>query len=257
MRFSRAIVRTPCPTFAAGLTTAGLGAPDLARALEQHRAYVDALRACGLEVTVLPPDPRFPDSTFVEDTAVLTAEGGILARPGAPSRAGEVESTREALTPLFEGLGAITGPGTLDGGDICEVGPRFLVGLSHRTNQEGAAQLAEWLAARGRSSEIVDIREIPGLLHLKSGIAAIAPDTVVTTEALASHPALSEYRLIRVAAEEAYAANCVRLNDHVLVAAGFPRLESALRAAGFSPLAVDMSEFRKMDGGLSCLSLRF
>lgn len=256
MRFSRAIVRTPCPTFADGLTTAGLGEPDVARALQQHGAYVDALRACGLRVTVLPPDPRHPDSTFVEDTAVLTAEGAILARPGAPSRTGEVESMREVLTPLFETLGAIVAPGTLDGGDICEVGPRFLIGLSHRTNEAGAAQLADWLSARGRPGTIVDIRGLPGLLHLKSGIAAIDAQTLVATDALASHPALSEYGLIRVAPEEGYAANCVRLNDHVLIAAGYPILEAALRDAGFSPFAVEMSEFRKMDGGLSCLSLR-
>jgi len=257
MRFSKAIVRTPCPSFADGLTTSGLGRPDVGLALAQHRAYVEALRMCGLGVTELPPDAAYPDSTFVEDTAVLTAEWALVARPGAPNRQGEVESIGQVLSGRFDRLGAIESPGTLDGGDICEAGERFFLGLSHRTNEAGARQLAAFLGDRGRPSTMVDIRETPGLLHLKSGIAAVAPDTLVVVDALARHPAFSEYNLIEVHAEEAYAANCLRLNDHVLIAAGFPRLESALRAAGLKTIALDMSEFRKMDGGLSCLSLRY
>jgi dimethylargininase len=257
MRFSRAIVRTPCATFADGLTTAGLGKPEIGRALAQHAAYVEALRSCGLEVGVLPADAAYPDSTFVEDTAVLTAEWAIVTRPGAASRAGEVESIREVLSGRFERLGAIEAPGTLDGGDICEAGERFFIGLSGRTNEAGAAQLAAWLDAHGRPSTIVDIRETPGLLHLKSGMSAVDRRTLVVTDSLAHHAAFAGYTLIRTAPEEAYAANCVRVNDRVLVAAGFPKLEAALRDAGLAPLALDMSEFRKMDGGLSCLSLRY
>ena len=257
MRFTRAIVRTPCAKYADGLTTAGLGAPDLALALAQHRAYVEALRSCGVDVTVLPPEEGYPDSTFVEDTAVLTSAWGIVARPGAPSRRAEADLMRSVLAERFADLGAIESPGTLDGGDICEAGERFFIGLSHRTDEAGARALAGFLAARGRPSTVVDIRAIPGLLHLKSGIAAVTPDTLVVVDALAGHPAFSEYNLIRVDAEEAYAANAVRVNDRVLVAQGFPRLEAALRGAGLSPLGLEMSEFRKMDGGLSCLSLRY
>ncbi|MFO0592343.1 MAG: arginine deiminase family protein [Polyangiaceae bacterium] len=257
MRFTRAIVRTPSATYADGLTTAGLGAPEIALALAQHRAYVEALRSCGVEVTVLPPEDGYPDSTFVEDTAVLTSAWGIVARPGAPSRLGEADRMRPVLAERFADLGAIEAPGTLDGGDICEAGERFFIGLSHRTNEAGATQLADFLAARGRPSTIVDLRAVPGLLHLKSGIAAVAPDTMVVVSAFLRHPAFSEYNLIPVDAAEGYAANCVRVNDRVLVAEGYPRLEAALRGAGLSPLPLDMSEFRKMDGGLSCLSLRY
>lgn len=284
MRFTQAIVRTPCPSFADGLTTAGLGKPDVALALAQHAAYVEALRECGLEVTVLPPDEAYPDSTFVEDTAVLTADWALVTRPGAASRAGEAESMARVLASRFDGLGAITAPGTLDGGDICEafarhtkkardIGPSghgerpggapseegspFFLGVSDRTNELGAQQLAAFLSARGHASTLVDIRQTPGLLHLKSGIASIAPNTLVVVESLANHPAFSEYYLIPVTPEETYAANCLRLNDRVLLASGFPKLEASLRAAGFSLLVLDMSEFRKMDGGLSCLSLRY
>jgi dimethylargininase len=257
VRFSHAIVRTPCSSFADGLTTAGLGAPDVGLARAQHEAYVAALRELGLQVTVLPADDEYPDSTFVEDTAVVTADWALAARPGAPSRAGEVESIRQMLSARFQTVGAIEPPGTLDGGDICEAGDRFFIGLSHRTNEAGAAQLAGWLSARGRPSTVIDVRAIPGLLHLKSGMAALDPKTLVVTGALSSHPALSEYRLFFADPEEAHAANCVRVNDRVLLAAGAPGLERLLRSAGHSPLVLDVSEYRKMDGGLSCLSLRY
>ncbi len=257
MRFSHAIVRTPCAAFADGLTTAGLGKPDVARALAQHEAYVRALRLCGLEVTALPADDRYPDSTFVEDTAVVTADWAFAARPGATSREGEVTTMRALLADRFDTLGAVEAPGTLDGGDICEAGDHFFLGVSRRTNEAGAAQLATFLAAHGHTSANIDVRGVPGILHLKSGVAAVAPDTLVVIDDLAGHPAFSGYRMIRVAPEEAYAANVVRVNDHVLVAAGFPRLEASLRAAGFAVIPLEMSEFQKMDGGLSCLSLRY
>lgn len=257
MRFTRAIVRTPCATYADGITTAGLGAPDLSLALSQHRAYVEALRTCGVEVTTLPPEDAYPDSTFVEDTAVLTAEWAIVARPGAESRRGEADLMRTVLEGRFADIAVIEGPATLDGGDICEAGQRFFLGLSHRTNEAGIAQLTAILASKGRPSTVIDIRNTPGLLHLKSGLAAVTEETLVVADSLARHPAFSEYNLIQVTPGEAYAANCLRVNDHVLLAAGFPRLESALRHAGLSPLPLDMSEYQKMDGGLSCLSLRY
>jgi len=257
MRFSHAIVRAPCPSFADGLTTAGLGKPDVAKALAQHEAYVRALRLCGLDVTALPPDDDHPDSTFVEDTAVISAAFAVATRPGAPSREGEVAPIRALLADRFDRIGTIEAPGTLDGGDICDAGERFFLGVSHRTNEAGAAQLKAFLEAHGRPSTNIDIRGVPGILHLKSGVSAIAPDTLVVIDDLAGHPAFSGHRMIRVPPEEAYAANCVRVNDHVLFAAGYPRLEASLREAGFSLLTLDMSEFRKMDGGLSCLSLRY
>lgn len=257
MRFSKAITRTPCASFAKGITTAGLGAPDLSKALAQHSSYVEALGRCGLDVTVLPPDDAYPDSTFVEDTAVVSADFAITTRPGAASRAGEVASMREVLSARFGVMGSIEAPGTLDGGDILEMNGHFFLGVSHRTNDAGASQLSSFLRAHGRSSEVIDIRPIPGLLHLKSGVTAVDGETVVVAPLLADHPAFARHRRIAVAPEEAYAANCLRVNDHVLVAAGFPKLIADLTRAGCAPLVLDMSEFRAMDGGLSCLSLRY
>jgi dimethylargininase len=148
-------------------------------------------------------------------------------------------------------------PGTVDGGDICEAEDHFFLGLSLRTNEEGARQLAAHLGSVGYRSSVVDVRGMSGLLHLKSGVSYIGNNTLVVMEEMAGWEAFAGYELIRVAGEECYAANCVRVNDRVLVAAGYPRVSAELTARGFDPLVLDMSEFRKMDGGLSCLSLRF
>jgi dimethylargininase len=255
--FRRAIVRPPGACFAGGLTTAGLGPPDLELARSQHERYCEALRGCGLEVIRLPEDSAHPDSTFVEDTAVITERGAILTRPGAPSRAGEVAGIRSALEPLFPDLEEIVAPGTLDGGDVCEAGDRFFIGLSERTNAEGARQLAAFLRRRGYEATCVDIRNAPGLLHLKSGVAYLGGGTFLLVDALAGHDAFLGVDRLIVDAEESYAANGVRINGALLLASGFPRVERELRRRGERPIVLEMSEFRKMDGGLSCLSLRF
>jgi dimethylargininase len=225
--------------------------------LEQHARYCQALAECGLAVTTLEADSRYPDSTFVEDTAVITDRGAILMRPGAASREGEVEAIRPAILQFFPAPLAIEAPGTVDGGDICEAEDHFFIGLSQRTNEEGARQLAAHLRNLGYMSSVVDVRAMTSILHLKSGISYIGKNILVVMEEMAVSEQFSSYRLIRVAAAESYAANCVRVNDRVLVAAGYPGLAAAMRARGFDPLILDMSEFQKMDGGLSCLSLRF
>lgn len=255
--FQRAIVRPPTANFADGLTTVDLGVPDFAKALEEHQRYCEALERCGLLVTHLSPDPRFPDATFVEDTAILTPRGAVLTRPGAPEREGEAAAIEPALRCLFPGLPRIEPPGTVDGGDVCEAGDHFFIGISARTNAEGARQLARRLAAWGYTSAEVDVRNVAGILHLKSGIAAIDQKRLVVMEALADHPAFRGYERLVVAPEETYAANCVRINEALLVAAGFPRFEADARRLGLDVIVLDMSEFQKMDGGLSCLSLRF
>ena len=255
-RFARALVRAPAETFAAGLTTAGLGAPDLARARDQHAAYCRALERSGLEVVRLEPDPAHPDSTFVEDTALVVGRRALLTRPGAASRRGEVDAIAPALARCFPRLDRIEAPGTLDAGDVCETGQLVLVGRSLRTNDEGIRQLAAWLAPAGLPLAVLDVRGLPGCLHLKSGLSDLGDGRLAVIDELLPHPALAGFERLRVEPAEAYAANCVRLDDRVLIAAGFPRLRARLDALGCAVEALDMSEFRKMDGGLSCLSLR-
>ena len=255
--FTHAIVRIPGRNFDAGLTTAEFGAPVLDLVLDQHRRYCEALVECGLALTTLEADLRFPDSTFVEDTAILTTRGAILTRPGAASREGESDAIRPAILDFFPSPLAIEAPGTVDGGDICEAEDHFFIGLSHRTNEEGAWQLAAHLASLGYNSSTIDVRPMTSILHLKSGIAYIGDNTLVVMEEMAENAQFRNFNSIRVSEEESYAANCVRVNDRVLTASGFPRLAAELRARGFDPLVLDMSELQKMDGGLSCLSLRF
>jgi dimethylargininase len=253
--FTEAIVRIPGRNFAQGLTTVQLGVPRFELVLAQHAEYCAALRGCGLTVTTLEADLDHPDSTFVEDTAVVTARSAMLTRPGARSREGEVAAMRPVLRRFFPALGEIEAPGMLDGGDICEAGNHFFLGVSQRTNEEGTRQLATHLASEGYTSEVIDVRGIQSILHLKSGVSYIGENTLVVIEEMARM--FSGHELIVVVREESHAANCVRVNDRVLVAAGYPRLVGELRERGFSPLELDMSEFQKMDGGLSCLSLRF
>ncbi|MEO8478138.1 MAG: arginine deiminase family protein [Gemmatimonadota bacterium] len=255
--FSRAIVCPPSDSYARGLTSAQLGAPDLALARVQHAAYVAALEAAGARVTVLPADTNYPDSTFVEDTAVVTAKGAILCRPGAMSRAGEVVTMHAALERLLgHAVNAITEPGTVDGGDICQAGSHFFIGLSARTNEAGADQLARWLHARGYSSSTVNLRNDPALLHLKSGLVWLGGSQLLAVGSLATRAVLSEFDVVEVPADEAYAANSVRVNKVLLVPAGYPALSAKLTAMGHRVVPLEMSEFRKMDGGLSCLSIR-
>jgi dimethylargininase len=256
-RFDHAIVRPPGRTFAGGLTTVDLGAPDLTRALAQHAAYCDALEQCGLTLIRLPADDAFPDSTFVEDTALLFGRHAVLTRPGAASRSGEVAAIAPALGRFFPAPDRVEAPGTLDGGDVCETDRLVLIGLSERTNAEGARQLARLLEREGVPAVPIDIRGVAGILHLKSGLSWLGDGRVAVIDALAGHPALAGFELVRVAPEEAYAANCLRINDRLLIAAGFPRFEAALRERGYDVWPLEMSEFAKMDGGLTCLSLRF
>jgi dimethylargininase len=261
MQFTRAIVRAPARTFAAGLSSAAAGPPDLDKALDQHARYVQALRDCGLEITTLQPDDAYPDSTFVEDTAVITERGAIVMRPGAPSREGETASMRMCLRNFYPELPAIEAPGTVDGGDICEADGHFLIGVSARTNEHGARQLAQHLHRWGYSSSVIDIRANPALLHLKSGIAYLGDGVWVgqgsIERELRSQTGIVVRDVITVTPGEAYAANCVRVNGAVLVAVGYPLVNAAIEARGCRVVPLEVSEFRKMDGGLSCLSLRF
>jgi dimethylargininase len=256
-KFRHAMVRAPAGSFAQGLSGAGLGEPDIELARAQHLAYCEALRSCGLEVLTLEPDERYPDGTFVEDTAIVTERVAIATLPGAASRTGEVASVAEALTHIRGDLYEIVAPGSVDGGDICEVDEHFFIGLSARTNDEGARQLTNILRAHGYSASTINIRANRKLLHLKSGIAYLGERRLLLSSDFPVVPEFSRYHLLRTPEAEDYAANCVRIYERVLIPSGYPRFAEMVRRLGLAAIPLDMSEFRKMDGGLSCLSLRF
>lgn len=253
-RYNHAIVRTPCRNMVNGLTSADLGKPDYSVALAQHQAYIHALIECGLNVKVLPADEEFPDSTFVEDTALLTAKGAIIARPGAESRLGEIDSMIPVITEYYENIRRIEEPGTVEPGDVLMVGEHFYIGLSNRTNQAGSVQLIRYLKEFGYTASLVKLKE---MLHLKTGIAYLENGVLVAAGEFINNPMFSDYDIVSVSEQEAYAANCLWINEKVLIPAGFPNVSKQVEAAGYETITLNMSEYQKLDGGLSCLSLRF
>lgn len=251
--FTHAIVRRPGPEFSGGITMARLGTPDYQLTLEQHARYCEALDSCGLELIVLEPDPIHPDCPFVEDTAVVTGHVAVIARPGAERRRGEERAVAGILS-AHRPLERIEFPGTLDGGDVLQVGKRFFIGLSDRTNDEGARQLGSILERYGYSVMAIPVGE---MLHLKSGVNHAGGDTLAVTGGLAELEVFSGFDLVHVPEEEGYAANCLFVNGRLLVASGFPRALAAFEKLGREIIEIEVSEFRKMDGGLTCLSIRF
>ena len=252
--FNNAMVRRPGSSLVKGITSANLGKPDYERALEQHDKYIEALKSCGVQVTVLEPAERFPDSVFVEDAAVLTEKCAVITNPGAPSRRGEEISIKEALKSFYSCIETISAPGTLDGGDIMRVENHFYIGLSARTNEAGAGQLANILNKYGYTVSKVKMEKF---LHLKSGLAYLENNNLLVAGEFIHHQEFEKFNRIIVREPEGYAANCIWVNDVVLVPLGFPKTKAAVERAGYNVLTVDVSEFRKLDGGLSCLSLRF
>lgn len=252
--FTKAIVRTPCPEMIHGITSAFLGQPNYRLALEQHTGYVGALRSLGLDVMVLEADNRFPDSVFVEDVALCTREMAVITQPGAPSRRGEERELAGVLRLIFKHLEYIRPPGTLEAGDVMMVGNHCYIGLSDRTNREGADQLISILSNHGMSGEKL---RVGGLLHLKSGVSYLEDHVLLAGKQMFDHPSFTCFRKIGVPEEEAYAANSIWVNGTVLVPSGFPRTRERIENAGIKTVALQMSEFMKLDGGLSCLSLRY
>ena len=251
--FARAIVRGVPNSISAGITTADLGRPDAEKAREQHHTYLAALEDCGLEVIVLDPEEGYPDSVFVEDTAVVTDRCAIATNPGAPERRGEVQEVEKVLVNLYGDVERITDPGTVDGGDVLQVGDHFYVGLSARTNREGAEQLSEILRSYGFGVSLVGLRRF---LHLKTGVAYLGGDDLVVAGELVEKDEFRGFDRIVVPAEEEYGANCILVNDRVLVAEGYETVGQSIAARGYEVTTMETSEFRKLDGGLSCLSLR-
>ncbi len=253
MKFKTAIVRIPGEDSGRGETTSGLGIPDLNTLLVQHRAYIEVLKRLGLTVVLLDPLPGYPDAYFVEDTAVIIPEAGIITNPGAVSRKGEEDSI-ELIMTKFKSTRRILEPGSLDGGDVLQADRHFFIGLSERTNQEGADQLRSILQSFGYTTGIVE--EGKGL-HLKSGVNYLGDRTLIITADLEGLPQFSDFKKIVVKEGEEYAANTLHVNGTIITPEGFPYTYDHLVKLGKPVISLNMSEVRKMDGGLTCMSLRF
>lgn len=255
--FKNVIVKRPCRAMTDGITS-GLypGRPDYELALAQHDAYIEALKKCSVDVTILPADENYPDSCFVEDPAVLTERCAIITNPGAASRNGETTSIEEAVRKFYpdDRIKHIVFPGTLEGGDVMMCGEHFFVGKSERTNAEGIRQFAEILSKYSYTCSEVKLSEV---LHLKTGVNYLENNNMLVSGEFIDKAEFAQYNKFIVPEEEAYAANCIWVNGTVIVPAGYPTVLAVVKSMGYDVITVDTSEYRKLDGGLSCLSLRF
>lgn len=254
MQFNRAIVRTPARSVVDGLRAVDVGAPQFEGVLREHAAYAQTLQAHGVAVERLPALEVFPDSVFVEDTALVFTNAAILLRPGAPTRRGETAEIAPALERRFERVLRLA-EGSAEGGDVLSTPRGVFIGVSARTSSVGAQALCALLAEIGQRGVVVNTP--PGVLHLKSDCALLDEETVLCTARLAASQAFSGFRTLVVPDGEEGAANALVLRGRILISEGYPRTAELLSSAGYDPLPLDTRQIAKIDAGLSCMSLRW
>jgi dimethylargininase len=253
--FTHALCRAPAPSAIHGIRADGGPDPDFAGLAAEHAAYVATLRDLGLTVDVLPPLDDFPDALFTEDVALTFPEGGILLRPGAPTRAGEVEHIRAALAAHHPLLLEMTGSGYADGGDVLRLADRVIIGLSYRTDRTGAEELVALLGKLGRRAEIAETP--PGVLHFKTGCGLIDENTILAVPELANCPQFAGLEVVLTPLGEKPAANILRVRDTVLIGDRWLATRAMLTARGINCRPLPTDQIAHIDAGLSCMSLRW
>lgn len=253
--FSHAICRTPSRSSVDGLRAVDTGAPDFDTFMAHHTDYVSALRDTGAEVQVLEPLEDFPDSVFVEDDALCLPEGVVIMRPGAPSRLGEAALMAPHLEALYSDVVRIEGDGFIEGGDILTTEREILVGLSARTDQAGVEEFTKHVARWGYNVRVVETPR--DVLHFKTDCSLLDAETILSTKRLNVTGCFDGYRVIYTAEGEEACANTIRFNNRVIMPAGFPKTRETLLQEGYDVREVGNTEAAKLDGGMSCLSLRF
>lgn len=247
----RAIIRPPSKQFRKCISSHPLhGTLDIQLALDQHKEYSRILEDLGLEIITLPADIKYPDSCFVEDTAIIHNNRAMITRMAKESRRGE-EITIKSILAEFMDVNQILPPGTIEGGDVIHLSNLLISGMSQRTNREGISQCSKYLHVQ------IDAIEDPSIIHLKSHVTILSEDTVFVTQKFAGHPALKKYHRIIVPLKEEYAANTLTVNDHLLMSSRHPQSIQLVRDAGFDIIPINLSEFEKCEGALTCLSLLF
>jgi dimethylargininase len=226
---------------------------DLTKAIAQHEAYEECLRQLGVQVISLPAEPELPDAVFVEDAAIVVDEVAVIPIMGAASRRPETESLARALS-AYRPLRFMQPPATLDGGDVMRIGRRFFVGVSSRTNAEGIAQLRAFLAPFDYEVTAVEVLQC---LHLKSGCSYVGRNSILVNRDMVDVTPLAEFELIDVPPSEPNAANALAIEDVVIVPGSFPQTIALLEGRGFIVKAIDVSEFQKAEGGVTCKSIIF
>ncbi|MCW2527861.1 MAG: N(G),N(G)-dimethylarginine dimethylaminohydrolase [Pseudonocardiales bacterium] len=253
----RALVRAPSARLADGITTHIDRVPvDVDLAARQWQGYVSAMADAGWDIQEVAPADECADSVFVEDSVVMFGPLAVLTNPGAPSRRGEIPGTAEALDRLGYQCVTINAPGTLDGGDVLKVGSRVYVGRGGRTNADGVRQLRAHLAATGLTAAEFNVTAVPltKALHLKSAVTALPDGTVIGYAPVVDDPGFFPHFM---AMPEEPGAHVVDLGDgRLLISAAAPESIARLADLGFSPVPVEISEFEKLEGCVTCLSVR-
>ncbi|RWO80086.1 arginine deiminase family protein [Mesorhizobium sp.] len=254
-QFNSAIVREPAISVVNGLRADDRGGPTYKGVKGEHDTYVAAMRHAGVEVTVLPPLEAFPDSLFVEDPALVFTGGAILLRPGTPSRVAETAEIAPILRHMFDTVLELPTPGQADGGDMMYTPNSVLIGLSARTDKAGAEALVSCIEQLGGKAQIAETPK--GVLHFKTASSLLDDETVISTAALANASVFKEFRQFIVPEGEEPAANVLRVNDIVMVSAGYPRTIEMLEKASYKVVPLKTAEIERIDAGLSCMSLRW
>ncbi|MCI7327930.1 MAG: arginine deiminase-related protein [Hornefia butyriciproducens] len=258
MMFTKAITRKPCRALIDGITTAMYddATPVYERAVEEHDAYVATLKELGLEVEELDADERYPDSCFVEDPAVVMERCAIITNPARDSRNGEKDEILPVIKKFYsdDQIFFIEAPGTMEGGDVMRVGDHFYIGQSERTNAEAARQFNDIVTKFGYTSSTVPVTEG---LHLKDFVIYLENNNMLVSPVMNEQPAFKDFNRYVVEQDELYAINSLYINGTVIVPEGYPKTQKYIEDLGYPVKLVDTSEFRKIDGSLTCLSLRF
>ena len=247
----RALVREPGSRYTRCISSHPLRHTiDVRQARAQHAEYCETLSELGLEVLTIPRDDVHPDSCFVEDNAVIHGSKALISRMAKESRRGEEEAVEEVLREYMEVKRAVA-PATVEGGDVIHLPDRLISGVTQRTNPEGVAQMEAWLGVA------VDTIVDPGIVHLKSYVTYLGDGTMIATRVCANHPALKGFTVLVVPDDEWYAANTLAIGETVLMPSGRPRAHAMVREAGSDVVPIDVGEFEKCEGALTCLSLLF
>ena len=254
-RFTHALCRRPAASITNGLRATDQGDPDFDVFMQHHQQYVKALEATGCQVTVLDAFEKYPDSVFIEDAALCLAGVAIALRPGAVSRFGEAAVLMPALQQSFRKVISLPGEGYVDGGDILVTDTEVFIGLSQRTNELGYKYLSTLVETLGYTAR--KIITPPEILHFKTDCGLLDSNTVFSSKALAKTGCFEGYKVIEAPAGEEAAANLIRVNDTVMISDGYPKTKTLLEQSGYKVVCLPNGEAAKVDGGLSCMSLRF
>jgi dimethylargininase len=252
--FNNAIVRAVPGSVVDGLRATDLGSPNFDDVVREHAAYMRALENAGVSIEILPSLEAYPDSLFVEDTALVFSGAAIVLRPGAPTRSGEAAEIAPALERRFDRVLHLE-QGFVDGGDVLVTPRGVFIGQSARTDSQGARALISLLAEIGLHGSAVATPH--DVLHFKSDCALLDEESILSTARLAASGVFDGFRIVMVPEGEEGAANAVRLNDQVLIGDAYPRTAELLAMAGHRIVPLAIREIAKVDAGLSCLSLRW